>query len=86
MVPDFVANAGGVICASVEYYGGTRSQAFTAIGENFAENTREVLTRARHTRSAPREAAERVAEERLREAMSYRRHGQRPKSRVALAL
>ena len=23
-VPDFIANAGGVICASVEYHGGTQ--------------------------------------------------------------
>jgi glutamate dehydrogenase (NAD(P)+) len=27
-VPDFVANAGGVICASVEYHGGTQRRAF----------------------------------------------------------
>ncbi|MGZ8483511.1 MAG: Glu/Leu/Phe/Val family dehydrogenase, partial [Candidatus Binatia bacterium] len=27
VLPDFIANAGGVICASVEYHGGTQSQA-----------------------------------------------------------
>ena len=46
-VPDFVANAGGVICASVEYHGGTQRRAFEAIDEKIRENTREVLERAR---------------------------------------
>ena len=27
ILPDFIANAGGVICASVEYHGGTQAQA-----------------------------------------------------------
>ena len=31
MLPDFIANAGGVISASVEYHGGTESAAFAAI-------------------------------------------------------
>jgi glutamate dehydrogenase (NAD(P)+)/glutamate dehydrogenase (NADP+) len=30
-VPDFVANAGGVICGSVEYHGGTKTAAFQEI-------------------------------------------------------
>ena len=46
-VPDFVANAGGVICASVEYHGGTQRRAFEAIDEKIRENTRAVLERAR---------------------------------------
>ena len=32
-MPDFIANAGGVICTWVEYHGGTQSQAFTVIEE-----------------------------------------------------
>jgi glutamate dehydrogenase (NAD(P)+) len=32
-VPDFIANAGGVICAAVEYRGGTRTAAFDMIAE-----------------------------------------------------
>ena len=31
VVPDFIANAGGLICASVEYHGGKRAQAVAAI-------------------------------------------------------
>lgn len=34
VIPDFIANAGGVICASVEYRGGTQRSAFDYIDEN----------------------------------------------------
>src|SRR6266508_5780738 len=37
-VPDFIANAGGVICAAVEYRGGTRTQAFADIAERIRAN------------------------------------------------
>ena len=48
-VPDFVANAGGVICASVEYHGGTQKQAFETIEEKIRENTHAVLELARRS-------------------------------------
>ena len=72
-VPDFVANAGGVICGSVEYHGGTKTQAFNEIEEKMRANTRAVLEKAREEKLAPREAALALAKERVKEAMSYRR-------------
>ena len=51
-LPDFVANAGGVICAAVEYHGGTQAQAFAAIEERIRTNDAEMLERAR-TASPP---------------------------------
>jgi glutamate dehydrogenase (NAD(P)+) len=72
-VPDFVANAGGVICASVEYHGGTQKQAFEAIEEKVRENTREVLELARSHSQMPAEAALSLAKQRVAEAMAYRR-------------
>ncbi len=72
-VPDFVANAGGVICASVEYHGGTKKQAFAEIEEKMRENTRAVLRQAANEKVLPRDAALQLARERVREAMSYRR-------------
>ncbi len=72
-VPDFVANAGGVICGSVEYRGGTKSGAFTEIEEKIKENTFGVLKLAQMERLTPRDAALKLAQERVREAMSYRR-------------
>ena len=72
-VPDFVANAGGVICGSVEYRGGTKTGAFAEIEEKIKENTADVLTLAKTENLNPRDAALRLARDRVREAMSYRR-------------
>ena len=71
-VPDFIANAGGVICAAVEYHGGTQAQAFAAIGEKIRENTRAVLERARAEHVLPRAAAVELARARVVEAQRYR--------------
>lgn len=73
IVPDFIANAGGVICASVEYHGGTQSQAFATIEEKIRANTKEVLEQAQKSGSPPRQAALDLAERRVRKAMQYRR-------------
>jgi glutamate dehydrogenase/leucine dehydrogenase len=72
-VPDFIANAGGVICAAVEYHGGTQTQAFAAIEEKIRSNTEQVLEHARRSALLPRQAALELAERRVRKAMEYRR-------------
>jgi len=72
-VPDFVANAGGVICGSVEYRGGTKSGAFVEIEEKIRENTKAVLRLSLDSKLPPRNAALQLAQQRVREAMSYRR-------------
>jgi glutamate dehydrogenase (NAD(P)+) len=73
VVPDFIANAGGVICASVEYHGGSESMAFDQIAEKVRHNTEEVLERSRRENIEPRQAAVALARERVLQAMSYRR-------------
>jgi glutamate dehydrogenase/leucine dehydrogenase len=73
VVPDFIANAGGVICATVEYGGGTAPQAFALIEEKVRGNTHEVLARSKEEGIPPRRAAERMALERIREAQTYGR-------------
>lgn len=72
-LPDFVANAGGVICASVEYHGGSQAQAFATIAERIAANTADVLGRCRASGVSPREAAMALARERVDQAQAYRR-------------
>lgn len=72
-VPDFVANAGGVICAAVEYRGGTQKQAFETIEEKVRENSREILALAKTHHQMPAEAALSLAKQRVGEAMAYRR-------------
>ncbi|MCH8072549.1 MAG: Glu/Leu/Phe/Val dehydrogenase [Proteobacteria bacterium] len=72
-IPDFIANAGGVICAAVEYRGGTQVQAFEVIDESIRANTAEILRDAEREEMLPREAAVRMAKERVRTAMRFRR-------------
>jgi len=72
-VPDFIANAGGVICASVEFQGGTQTQAFATIEEKIRTNTEAVLAEAKRSGEAPRAAAVRLAHRRVRKAMSLTR-------------
>ena len=71
-VPDFICNAGGVICASVEYHGGSEHDALEEIAEKISRNTREVLTRSRDETIQPRTAAIQLAHERVRAAMQLR--------------
>jgi glutamate dehydrogenase/leucine dehydrogenase len=73
VVPDFIANAGGVICASIEYRGGTERAAFDYIDERIRANTRLVLEAARATGGLPRTAALALAETRVRAATALRR-------------
>ncbi|MDJ0846970.1 MAG: Glu/Leu/Phe/Val dehydrogenase [Myxococcota bacterium] len=72
-VPDFIANAGGVICASVEFHGGSQTQAFSTIEEKIRENTAAVLEQASRRGVLPRRAAVDLAVERVKRAMGYRR-------------
>lgn len=74
-LPDFIANAGGVICASVEYHGGTQTAAFATIEEKLRFNTHAVLHAAADEKIKPREAAVKLAEERVRRAMALTRWG-----------
>lgn len=72
-VPDFIANAGGVICAAMEYKKVPRSIAFKAISEKITENTELVLRESKREAILPREAAERLATTRVKKAMSFKR-------------
>ena len=56
-MPDFIANAGGVICAAMEYRGATECQAFQAIEEKIRANVEAVLSAAAAARVPPRQAA-----------------------------
>jgi glutamate dehydrogenase (NAD(P)+) len=73
VIPDFIANAGGVICAAMEYRGATQAAAFAAIEEKIRANTNAMLDAARTKRVAPRQAALDLAITSVKQAMSYRR-------------
>jgi len=72
-VPDFIANAGGVICAAMEYRGASQSDALAIIQEKLRANTGAVLERAKQAGKPPREAALALAVERVQAAMKLRR-------------
>lgn len=74
IVPDFIANAGGVICAAMELRGATESASFATIEEKVRGNARLVLDDAKRRGILPRQAAVEMAETRVRKAMSYRRY------------
>jgi glutamate dehydrogenase (NAD(P)+) len=75
VLPDFIANAGGVICAAVEYEGGSEAVAFAAIDERIRSNTRAILDRVSSRRMLPRAAAMELARARVERAMRTRRWG-----------
>jgi glutamate dehydrogenase (NAD(P)+) len=72
-VPDFIANAGAVICSSIEYRRGLIHQVFDIIEEKVRWNTKLILEESRTKNIMPREAAMRLALERLEKAMSFKR-------------
>lgn len=72
-LPDFIANAGGVICAAMEYAGATKAMALQRIEETLRANTAEVLNRAEAAKVMPRDAAVAFARERLLKVMATRR-------------
>lgn len=69
-VPDFIANAGGVIMAAMEYAKKTEKEAFAAIADKIKTNTKIILERAQKDNLLPRQVAEEIAKERVLKAMS----------------
>lgn len=72
-LPDWVVNAGGVMCASAEYAGDGRTRAFEGIEQTIRENTVMVIERSTHEATLPRVVAEGLALARVQEALSFRR-------------
>ena len=72
VIPDFVANAGGVISSYVEYMGGSKEDMFRMVEEKIVKNTKEVLEKAKKARIKPRDAALKIALERIHKAMEKR--------------
>nr|MCK4929459.1 Glu/Leu/Phe/Val dehydrogenase [Nanoarchaeota archaeon] len=69
VIPDFVANAGGVISSYVEYIGGTPKDMFKMVEEKIIKNTAEVLEKAKKAGIKPRDAALSIAVDRIKKVM-----------------
>ncbi len=72
-IPDFIANAGGVICAAMEYHGASEKAAMDTIEQKLTYNVRRVLDIMKKEGCTPRKAAMDMAERRVRRAMALRR-------------
>ena len=72
-IPDFIANAGGVICAAMEYQGAGERAALQAIEEKLCHNVQTVLEISQREGCLPREAAVNMAMQRVQRAMEMRR-------------
>jgi len=69
VVPDFAANAGGVISSYTEYCGHGLKHAFDLTERIIKKNVKLVLEKAEKEKVNPRDAALEIAKERVRKAM-----------------
>src|SRR3989344_3302043 len=65
VVPDFVANAGGVISSFAEYRGYDQNKMFQLVEKKIIKNTKLALKRSKKDKISTREAAMKIAKERL---------------------
>ena len=72
IVPDFVANAGGVISSWVEYIGKDAKYMYKTVKDKITRNTQLVLSTSKELGVSPREAANKIAIERVKIAMLKR--------------
>ena len=72
IVPDFVANAGGVISSWVEYLGKDAKYMYKTVKDKITKNTELVLKTSESLNISPRDAANKIALERIKTAMFKR--------------
>jgi glutamate dehydrogenase (NAD(P)+) len=65
VVPDFVANAGGVISSYVEFIGGSKKKMFEMVKKKIRTNTSKVLSEAKKRKKKPRDVALEIAKKRV---------------------
>lgn len=80
VVPDFVANAGGVISSYAEYRGYNPKQMFRTVETKLRNNVRLVLEVSRQKGLMPRDVALEIARERVQKAMERKGRRRRVKS------
>jgi glutamate dehydrogenase/leucine dehydrogenase len=65
VVPDLIANAGGVITSYIEYSGNGRNNLFDMIKEKVSNKTRDIIEESRRTNRMPRKCALNLAKSRV---------------------
>ncbi len=74
IVPDIVANAGGVISSYAEYRGDNPAGMYDLVRDKIVDATEKVMTEAQKQSESPREVARRIAQQRVEEAMRQRQY------------
>jgi glutamate dehydrogenase (NAD(P)+) len=74
IVPDVIANSGGVIAAATEYQHLSESNAFDRVKSTIQNNTKELFKRILKEGIPPHEVTHNMAKLRIAQAMSYRAH------------
>jgi len=77
VVPDIIANAGGVISSYTEYRGYNPKDMFRVIKRKISRNTKMILENAERYGINPRKAAIDIAQERVQKAMAVHRNNQK---------
>ena len=72
VIPDFIANAGGVISSYAEYIGENPQRMLQMVEERIVKNVKLVIEKAEEEKIAPRDAALKIAQKRVKEAMEKR--------------
>ena len=67
VIPDIIANAGGVISSYVEYIGGTEEEMFRLVEEKITNNVNHILELSKKEKIDTRDAALRIAKKRVLE-------------------
>jgi len=73
VAPDIIANAGGVISSYAEYIGENPKEMFDMVEQKIIRNVGLVIKKAREEKKTTRDAALRIAQKRVKEAMEKRK-------------
>lgn len=74
IIPDFVANAGGVISSYAEHIGMKENEMFTIVEEKIVFSIKKVLEESLRFQENPRKVARKIAQERVEKAEAERKH------------
>lgn len=73
IVPDFVANAGGVISSYAEYMGFSPDKMFEVVEDKITQATKEIVSKSLRDKENPRKVALTIAKEKVLAAMKLRK-------------
>ncbi len=73
VVPDFIANAGGVISSYAEYRGYNPKRMFELVERKITDTVRTIVSQSLRDRKFPRAVAMELAQEKVREKMKMRK-------------